>query len=310
MITEKLENYISKGLVIVPLIILFSVTAFPFFFMLIISLFDVRSYNLSSKWEFVGVANYQKIFSDIENTQAIVNTFTYIVYSLVIELLIGLVIALLIFKVSNKIRKFFLTSFLIPLLLAPMVVGMVWKQMFWYNGGMLNKILNFLGLKSIVWLSHDTIIGNAGSIFQTLNLTTGFFSIILIEVWQWTPLFIFGFLVSFSLVKREVVNLAVMDGASHMKIIRDIYIPMAKPLILGIIFLRIMDMLKVYEIIWVLFGNALNFANINIRLVDLGINIRNYSCCAAFSVIVFIVVFVALVLGSRLVNYVGKLYYE
>ena len=310
MVTEKFENYISKGLVIVPMMILFSVTVFPFFFMLIISFFNVRSYNLNNNWEFVGLENYYNIFSDLENTKAIVNTITYIIYSLSIEIILGLIISVLIFRISQKFRGFFLTSFLLPLLLAPIVVGMIWKQMFWYSGGLLNKILNSLGLAPNVWLSTQTIIGEPGTIFQYLNFTSGFFSLILIEIWQWTPLFIFGFLVSFVLVKKEIVNLAMIDGASQFKVIRYIYIPLAKPLLLGIILLRIMDMLKVYETIWVLFGNSMQFANINLRLVEVGINIRNYSYCAAFSVIVFIVVFLILVMGSRLINYVGKLYYD
>jgi multiple sugar transport system permease protein len=310
MITERLENYIGKMLVIAPLVILFTVTVFPFLFILVISFFNVRSYNFSTVWEFVGLEQYIKIFSDVENIKAIINTVTYILYSLAIEILLGVLIALLIFKISKKIQKFYLTGFLLPLLLAPIVVGMIWKQMFWYSGGLLNKILNFFGINPVVWLSHNPIIGEPGSFFQSLNFTTGFVSLIFIEVWQWTPLFIFGFLVSFSLVKKEIVNLAMIDGASQWRIIRDIYIPMAKPLMLGIILLRIMDMLKVYEIIWVLFGNSMNFANINIQLVELSINIRNYSYGAAFSVLVFIFVFLILLLGSRLVNYAGRLYYE
>lgn len=297
-------------LIIAPLIILSMVTVFPFFFILVISFFNVRSYNFNNDWKFAGFDQYSKLCSDVEIVKAIVNTATYIFYSLTIEIILGFLIALLIFKISKRHQKIYLTAFLLPLLLAPIVVGMIWKQMFWYSGGLLNKILNFFGVPSVVWLSHNSIIGESSSFFQSLNLTSGFVSLVLVEVWQWTPLFIFGFLVSFVLVKKEIVNLAIIDGASQWRIVRDVYIPMAKPLMIGIILLRIMDMLKVYEIIWVLFGNSMNFANINIQLVEISIYIRNYSYGAAFSVLVFLFVFCILVVGSRLVSYVGRLYYE
>jgi len=312
LLVEKINIIFYKSLITLPLIILFSVTVFPFLFMILISFFDVRAYDFDDTWNFVGFKNYYKVLTDAENIKSITNTILYIIYSLGIEITIGLGIAVLLLNVSRKYRLIALFPFLLPVVIAPIVVGMIWKQMFLYEGGLLNKIISFLGFKPVVWLSHKSIYeGSVPFALQHyLNFSYGFISLIIIEVWQWTPLFICGFLVSFMLIKKEIINSAIVDGASRFNVIKDIYLPMAKPLLFGIVLLRIMDMLKVYEIIWVLFGNSRNFANINIQLVELGINIRNYSYCASFSVVIFIAVFLLLFMGNCLIEYAGKLYYE
>jgi multiple sugar transport system permease protein len=312
MLLEKTNIFFYKSLIFLPLIILFSVTVFPFLFMFFISFFDVRAYNFDDIWNFVGFANYYKVISDEENIKSITNTILYIIYSLGIEITIGLGIAILLFEISRKYRLIVLSPFLLPLVIAPIVVGMIWKQIFLYEGGLLNKIISFLGFKPVVWLSHKSIFEAPAlsSLQHYLNLSNGFISLIIMEAWQWTPVFICGFLVSFMLIKKEIIHSAIVDGASRFNVIKDIYVPMAKPLVLGLILLRIMDMLKVYETIWVLFGSSRNFANINIQLVNLGISIRNYSYCASFTVIIFIAVFLLLFMGNRLIDYAGKLYYE
>jgi multiple sugar transport system permease protein len=305
----KTDEIIYRVLIVAPLIILLGVSVFPFLFVLSISFFNVRSYNLTGHWEFAGLQNYLAVISDRENITAIMNTALYILYALGIEVFIGLCIAILLLYVNEKYRLPLVLPFLIPVLLSPMVVAMLWKQVLSYDDGLLNKILSIFGLGPVVWLSPDPILNGNLWIQQSLNLTHGFVSLLLVELWQWSPLFAAVFLVTFSLLRREVIHSAIMDGATSFYIFRDIYFPMAKPLLYGVILLRIMDMLKVYETFWVFFGNSSIFANINIRLVTTGIEIRNYSYCAAFSVVVFLSIFVVLFIGRQLLERAGKLYY-
>ena len=83
----KVDDLVYRILIIVPLIILFSVTVFPFLFVVFISFFDVRSYNLTTHWEFVGLQNYFKVIADRENITAVINTALYIFYALGLEIL-------------------------------------------------------------------------------------------------------------------------------------------------------------------------------------------------------------------------------
>ncbi len=305
----KTDEIIYRILIVAPLIILLGVLVFPFLFVLSISFFDVRSYTLTGHWEFKGLQNYLTLVSDQENIAAIMNTALYILYGISIEIFTGLCIAVLLLYVKEKYRLSLVLPFLVPMLLAPMVVAMLWKQVLSYDGGLLNKILSIFGLSPIVWLSPEPIFNSNISIQQSLNLTHGFLSILLVELWQWSPLFAIVFLVTFGLQRKELVHAAIVDGANSFNIFKDIYFPMAKPLLYGLILLRIMDMLKVYETIWVFFGNSTVFANINIRLVMTGIGIRNYSYCAAFSIVVFLLIFVVLFIGRQLLERAGRLYF-
>ena len=203
----------------------------------------------------------------------------------------------------------FILPFMLPMLLAPLVVAMLWKQMLSYDGGLINQALAFFGSEPVVWLSPQSLFNTPIRFQQAVNLTHGFISLLLVEVWQWSPLFAVMFLISFHLLGWEVVQSAIMDGAALINVFKDIYLPIAKPLLYGLILLRVMDMLKVYEIIWVFFGNSNVFANINIRLVTTGIEIRDYSYCAAFSIIIFLAIFGILFVGRRLLDRAGKLYY-
>jgi len=306
---RKMDEVTYKALIVAPLLILLSVTLFPFLFVLVVSFFKVRSYNLDSSWEFAGIQNYLEVFSDRENITSVLNTVLYIIYALGVEFIIGMAMAALLLYVKEKYRFSLILPFLIPLLLAPIVVAMLWKQVLAYDGGLLNRFLSIFSLEPVVWLSPEPLFGGNLSLQQSLNMTHGFISLLLVEIWQWTPLFVAGFLVSFSILRKEIIQSAVMDGASPLRIFTDIYFPMAKPLLYGLVLLRVMDMLKVYETIWVFFGNSPAFANINIRMVTTGIDIRNYSYCSAFSIVVFLLIFIVLILGRLLLERAGRLYY-
>ena len=311
---KKFDGFIYNGLIAFPILLLLAVTIFPFLFMIAISFFNVRSYNFGGAWQFVGLENYIKVFGDSENISAIMNSLLFMVYALSIEVCLGFIIASLLLVVPKRERMFFLLPLVIPILLAPIIVGMIWKQMLAFDSGIINNVLLAFRADPIVWLSPNFVFNVENSwghaLQSNLNLRWGFVSLILIEVWQWTPLFVCGFLTAFSFVKEEVVKSANIDGANQFQILFNIYLPLSKPLILGIVLLRIMDMLKVYETIWVLFGNSLIYKNINIQLVELGLTVRNYSYCASFSVVLFLMVFILLLCGSKLVDISGKLYYE
>lgn len=306
----KADEFIYRTLIAAPLVILFTVTVFPFFFVLSISLFNVKSYNLYSEWEFAGLQNYITIFNDGENIKAILNSILYIFYALGAEIFVGIVIALLLLYVNERYRTKIILPFMIPIFLSPSVVGMLWKQLLAYDGGLLNKALALVGVAPIAWLTPDPIFRHSVSLQQSLNLTYGSLSLLIVEVWQWSPIFVAMFLITFHLLQKEIIDSAVLDGASLFNIFRDIYFPMAKPLLYGLILLRIMDMLKVYETIWIFFGNSSIFSNINIRLVMIGLEFRNYSYCAAFSMVIFIVIMIILFFGRLLLDRAGKLYYD
>src|SRR5208282_4185196 len=142
---SKTDEFVYKTLIAAPLIILLAVSVFPLLFVLSISFFNVRSYNLTSHWEFIGLQNYLAVISDRENITAIMNTALYILYALGIEIIAGLLIAILILYVNERYRLYLILPFMLPMLLAPIVVAMLWKQVLSYDGGLLNRGLSLVG---------------------------------------------------------------------------------------------------------------------------------------------------------------------
>jgi len=121
---------------------------------------------------FIGLQNYKNVLTDPTFFESLRTTFTYLVIAIPIEFLLGLCFALSLVNIKSKARRFICSYLLIPSMLAPVVVGIIWMLLLSSYSGPVNFILEKLGRESIIWL---------GSPKYSL------LSIIIADVWQWTP---------------------------------------------------------------------------------------------------------------------------
>jgi multiple sugar transport system permease protein len=228
-----------KYILIVPVVaFILCIAIFPLIFSL---------YMMLSKWtpgsggiQFIGVGNFKAIFKDARFFHALWLSFAYVASLLTIEFTIGTFLALLLQK-ELKGKNFFRVSYMLPMLLSPVAISYVWRMIFDYNRGPANFFLGWFGIKPVEWLT-----GNYSAIL----------SLIIVDVWQWTPFMILTILAAFEALPEELFEAAVVDGGGGLTIFRRITFPVALPVIVTIVLLRTIDAFKVFDTIYILTGGG------------------------------------------------------
>jgi multiple sugar transport system permease protein len=218
-------------------------------FILIIAIFPLAFslYMMLSQWqpgthgiEFVGLKNYNAIVHDIRFWHALWLSFAYVAILITLELTIGTLLALVLQK-DVRGKNFFRVSYMLPMLLSPVAVSYVWKMILDFNRGPVNHWLKILNLQPVEWLS-----GNVSALL----------SLIIVDIWQWTPFMILTILAAFEALPEELFEAAVVDGGSGFKILQKITLPIALPVIITIVLLRTIDAFKVFDTIYILTGGG------------------------------------------------------
>jgi multiple sugar transport system permease protein len=183
----------------------------------------------------VGLANYVEIFKNIDFWKAFGLTFVFAASVVIIELALGLGVALLLKNAFPGVR--ILRSFLIiPMMIPPIVSALMWKVILLpTNQGVLNHILGFVGIRPIAWLGDSA---------------TAMVSLILIDVWIYSPFAVLIFLAGLQSMPKEPYEAAQVDGASGWFMFRNITLPLLTPSIVLVTLFRLIDSLKVFDIIY------------------------------------------------------------
>ena len=201
---------------------------------------------------FIGFDNYTTFFKDSRFWGAFSRTIYFTFIAVAIESVLGVTFALLLNKIkraSNVIR----TIFLMPMVATPVAVGILWKLIFDPTIGLANQILRFLNLPVSSWL------GSAETVMPSL---------IIIDVWQWTPSIMLMVLAGLSGMDEQVLESARVDGANEWNIITKITLPILTPTIMMAILLRLIDCLKTFDIIYSTTTGGPGYASENLNILS------------------------------------------
>lgn len=188
----------------------------------------------------IGLRNYQNVFEDYRFFNSTYVTLLFPAIAVPLEVLLGMGMALILNR-NIKFRGALRTIFLVPLFVSPISLSLMGQVIFYEGGGGLNGILKDLGLPAIRWRSDPT---------------TAIFTVILLDVWMWTPFTFLITLASLQAVPKDLIEAAIVDGASDRALFRRIILPMITPAILTISFFRIVDTLRLFEIPFTLLGGG------------------------------------------------------
>ena len=185
--------------------------------------------------QWVGLANYVEIFKAVDFWKAFGVTFVFAASAVMIELALGLGVALLLKDAFPGVR--ILRSFLIiPMMIPPIVSALMWKVILLpTNQGVLNHILGLVGIRPIAWLGDSA---------------TALVSLILIDVWIYSPFAVLIFLAGLQSIPKEPYEAAQVDGASDWFMFRKLTLPLLTPCIVLVTLFRLIDSLKVFDIIY------------------------------------------------------------
>ena len=223
---------------------------FPILYTLYLSF---TNWNLTSGMEpsFVGLSSYLRVFSEPRFLQALGRTFTFTLFAVAIEVVLGVAIALILNRafVGKSIAKLLL---LLPLVATPVAVGIVFNLFYDPTIGLLNFALDSLGLPQGRWVSSENSV---------------IASLVLVDVWQWTPMITLIVLAGLAGLSEEPVEAARVDGASEWQILRYVTIPMVMPVILTAMILRLIDALKTFDIIFAMTGGGPGYASETLNIM-------------------------------------------
>ena len=215
-----------------PALILLFASLYPFVTGLYTGLTNRKLYLPTAK--FIGLGNFETLLATPLFWTALGNTALYTALVVAIQLPLGLAIALLL-DVPSRLRAFFRTTIVLPLLVPPVVAGLMWKTMMQPQSGVLNWLLGLVGLPPFSWLTDPS---------------TAMISVVLIDTWVFTPLAVIIFLAGLQSVPTEIEEAGRVDGANAWQIFRMIKLPWLLPYIVLVALFRIADSLKALEIIY------------------------------------------------------------
>jgi multiple sugar transport system permease protein len=207
----------------------------PFLLTAYISLLRWRANRPFEQASLSGFRNYEQVLTDAGFWEALGRTFYFAGCAVVLELLIGFFLAMLVHRVSRG-RRIYITIFLIPMMVVPVVVGYNFS-MIYLDSGPLNQLLapfvEPFGINPrIRWLS---------------NPLAAQWAIILADVWQWTSLTFLIFLSGFSALPQQLINAARVMGANSRQIFFWVELPLLRPVIVIAIVIRSMEALKLFD---------------------------------------------------------------
>ena len=223
---------------------------FPVLYTLFLSF---TNWNLTSGMplSFNGIDSYVRVLTEPRFLNAVGRTFAFTFFAVVIEGFLGVASALILNRafVGKSIAKLLL---LLPLVATPVAVGIVFNLFYDPTIGLANFVLKSLGLPQGLWVS------SAGSVIPSL---------ILVDVWQWTPMITLIVLAGLAGLSEEPVEAARVDGASEWQILRYVTLPMVMPVILTAVILRLIDALKTFDIIFAMTGGGPGYASETLNIM-------------------------------------------
>jgi multiple sugar transport system permease protein len=198
-----------------------------------------HSWNLMipfSKPVWIGIENYARLPNDPAFINAIKITLIYVFAAVIIEFILGMGLALLAtagVHAMGPIR----TVLLFPLMMTPVVAGILWRTLFHSTYGVINHVIGFLGIPPQTWLGNPS---------QALA------AVIAVEIWQQLPVVTFVLAAGLQSLPVDMYKAAAVDGASRWQVFRLITLPLLRPVIIVVLMLRIMDAFKVFDIVFML----------------------------------------------------------
>ncbi|MGY1692911.1 carbohydrate ABC transporter permease [Geodermatophilus sp. SYSU D01105] len=234
---------------------------------------------------FVGLENFQAVLGSSVFWESVRTTLVFAVAATVLETVLGVGIALLLYRASF-VGRVFERVLILPLMIAPVIAGVIWGLMYNPQFGVLNYVF---GLGNFDWLSRDNAL----------------WSVILVDIWIFTPFVAILVLAGLRSLPREPFEASQVDGAGWFYMFRRLMLPMMWPYILVAVIFRFMDSLKVFDQVFVLTaggpGNETRTLQIG-AYQDSIINL-NYSRGATYMFLLWVLVFIT---ARWLVSVLGK----
>jgi multiple sugar transport system permease protein len=238
----------------------------------------------------VGLASYFKVLKEPRFLESLGRTFYFTFGAVIVEMVLGTVLALILnrkFKGKGIVKALLL----LPLVATPVAIGIVWNLFYDPTIGILNYVLSVLKLPQSGWVS---------------DARTVMPSLILVDIWQWTPMITIIVLAGLAGLSTEPYESAMVDGANGRQVLFRITLPMLMPTILTAVILRAIDALKTYDIIYAMTGGGPGYSSENLNVLAFKYSFEYFRMGQSAVMLVFL--FVIVMLFSLMVMRVRRIF--
>lgn len=257
-----------------------AMTVLPLGYSLLTSL---QTYPLGRPPLFVGLQNYRNLLQDSSFYSSLGITLTFTVAATAIEFVLGLTLALLL-KEEFPFQGLIRSSLIIPMVIAPVVVGIIWRLLYNADVGLFSYTVQALTGKNISVLSSTSLALPA---------------LILVDIWEWTPFMFLILLAGIQSLPLEPFEAARVDGASAWNIFVHLTLPMLRPVIAVAILIRALDAFTVFDQVFVLTqggpGTATEVATLMIYKTAFRFSQYGYGAAMAVALLILVAGFSAAV---------------
>lgn len=231
---ESLEYWFAAP----AILSLLALVIFPMLWSLYVSFTDLNLVRTTGGTSWIWLENYLGLLTDGRFWNSVLNTAYYVGFGIVIEFVLGFAIALFMANYTKgRLNQVLFTLFLLPMMMAPIVAGYMWRLILQETFGPVNYLLELVGLPSLSWVSSPQL---------ALN------SILIADIWQWTPFMVLILYTGRLAINEDLYEAARIDGASRWFAFRHVTLPQMKGVIAVAILLRAMDAFKFFDKMFVI----------------------------------------------------------
>ncbi len=226
-------------LVLPSIVVMLVVLIFPLIYSLQTSLF-FHVLSRPNYRPFIGLQNYVAVLNDPQMHNAVLVTLRFAGMAIAIELLVGFILAHALRRI-NFLRNVFVSLLMIPIMVTPIAIGLIWRMLLHPELGIVNYVLSEVGIGGRPWL------GTAATALPTL---------IFVNVWQWTPFMMILLYAGLLSLPEEPFEAATIDGANFWQKIWYLELPMLRDIIAVAVTIRLIDLLRTYDLVYILTGGG------------------------------------------------------
>ena len=268
------EKQLKWVLVAPALTMIVALIIFPLIYALRAALY---LYRYGKPFQFVGLRNFVELFQNPLVLNAVINTVIYVAIAVTAELVLGLVLALIMNREIRGFSRPVRAALTIPMFIAPVVVGIIWRMMYNPQYGLFDWLL---GIRN----------------FAATGGNHALYFVALADIWQWTPFMYIIILASLQSVSPELIEAAIIDGASQWQRTTRIILPTISAALVIAFTLRFMEATKALDIIYTLTfgGPGTDTETVGFMIFRLAFNDIRVGTSTAFSLLYTIIISVVL----------------
>jgi multiple sugar transport system permease protein len=207
----------------------------------VLSAFQLAGYewSMGTPWgsaRWVGWDNVVSAFANARVWSSLWTTLLFAAVCVSAEMVLGIALAL---ALEHPVRgmAMFRTLFILPMMIAPIAVGLAWRYLFDAQFGLINAVLGFFGIGAKTWLADPTL---------------AFVAIVVADIWQWTPFVFIMMIAALAGIDSSVIEASRIDGARWWQMTFRVKLPMVMHVIAITLMMRLIDAFRVLEVIYVL----------------------------------------------------------